>query len=122
MRAHLVGRGLTEARTSKLISRKTGELEGAVELRNPLNEDYAALRKGFLSPLLDVLERNILGGAQRVAIFELGRVFVPPNANEERHLGIMLWGKLAPSIHWRYSAAVANPPAAKLPQSRCGMA
>jgi phenylalanyl-tRNA synthetase beta chain len=101
VRAHLVGRGLNEVRTSKLISRKVGKLEGATELRNPLNEDHAALRKSFLSPLLNVLERNILAGAQRVAIFELGRVFLPPDANEERHLGIVLSGKLAPSVHWR---------------------
>jgi phenylalanyl-tRNA synthetase beta chain len=78
-----------------------GALEGAIELRNPLNEDYAALRKSFLSPLLNVLERNVLAGAERVAIFELGRVFLPPEAKEERHLGIVLSGKLAPSVHWR---------------------
>jgi phenylalanyl-tRNA synthetase beta chain len=101
VRAHLVGRGLNEVRTSKLISRKTGALEGAVELRNPLNEDHAALRKSFLSPLLNILERNVLAGAQRVAIFELGRIFVPPDAHEERHLAIVMSGKLAPTAHWR---------------------
>ncbi|HKP93016.1 MAG TPA: phenylalanine--tRNA ligase subunit beta [Chthoniobacterales bacterium] len=101
VRARLVSRGLTEARTSKLISRLAGTREGALELRNPLNEDHAALRRNFFSPLLDVLERNILAGAKRVAIFELGRVFLPPEGREERHLGIVLWGKLAPSVHWR---------------------
>jgi phenylalanyl-tRNA synthetase beta chain len=101
VRAHLVGRGLNEVRTSKLIPRTTGAAEGAVELRNPLNEDHAALRRSFLSPLLNVLERNVLAGAQRVAIFELGRVFLPPDANEQRHLGIVLAGKVAPSVHWR---------------------
>ncbi|MEY2528557.1 MAG: phenylalanyl-tRNA synthetase beta chain [Verrucomicrobiota bacterium] len=100
VRSRLVGRGLNEVRTSKLISRKTGAREGAIELRNPLNEDHAALRKSFLSPLLNVLERNVLAGAQRVAIFELGRVFLPPTAKEERHLGIVLSGKVAPSVHW----------------------
>jgi phenylalanyl-tRNA synthetase beta chain len=101
VRAHLVGRGLNEVRTSKLISKKAAALDGAVELRNPLNEDHAALRKSFFSPLVDVLERNVLAGAQRVAIFELGRVFLSPDAKEERHLGIILWGKLTPSVHWR---------------------
>ena len=101
VRAHLVGRGLNEVRTSKLISKKAAALDGAVELQNPLSEDHAALRKSFFSPLVDVLERNVLAGAQRVAIFELGRVFLPPDAKEERHLGIVLWGKLAPSVHWR---------------------
>ncbi|HEX8899552.1 MAG TPA: phenylalanine--tRNA ligase subunit beta, partial [Chthoniobacterales bacterium] len=101
VRAHLVGRGLNEVRTSKLVSKKTAAPQGSIELRNPLNEDYAALRRSFFSPLLDVLERNVLAGAERVAIFELGRVFVPPEGNEERHLGIVLWGKLTSSAHWR---------------------
>ncbi|MFL6520269.1 MAG: phenylalanine--tRNA ligase subunit beta [Chthoniobacterales bacterium] len=101
VRAHLVGRGLNEARTSKLISKRAASLESAVELRNPLNEDHAALRKSFFSPLLDVVERNVLAGAERVAMFELGRVFLPPDGREERHLAVMLWGKLAPGVHWR---------------------
>jgi phenylalanyl-tRNA synthetase beta chain len=101
IRARLVGRGLNEARTSKLISRKTGALEGAIELRNPLNEDHAALRRDFFAPLLDVLERNVLAGAARVGMFELGRVFLPPDAKEERHLAILLWGKFAGATHWR---------------------
>src|SRR5436190_1483914 len=101
LRARLVGRGLNEARTSKLIPKKAGAKEGAIELRNPLSEDHAALRKNFFSPLLDVLERNVLAGAERVAMFELGRVFLPPDGKEERHLGVVLWGKIAPAAHWR---------------------
>jgi phenylalanyl-tRNA synthetase beta chain len=101
VRERLAGRGLNEARTSKLISRTAGAREGAIELRNALNEDHAALRRSFFSPLLAVLERNVLAGAQRVAMFELGRVFLPPDGKEERHLGIVLWGKLAPAVHWR---------------------
>jgi phenylalanyl-tRNA synthetase beta chain len=101
VRTRLVGRGLNEARTSKLISRKASAAAGAIELRNPLNEDHVALRRSLFTPLLDVWERNVLAGAERVAIFELGRVFLPPDAREERHLGIVIWGKLAPSVHWR---------------------
>jgi phenylalanyl-tRNA synthetase beta chain len=97
----LVGRGLAEARTSKLISRRALDLETAVELRNPLNEDHVALRSSFYPSLVDVLTRNVLAGAERVAIFELGRVFLPPDAREERHLGIVLWGNTAPGPHWR---------------------
>jgi phenylalanyl-tRNA synthetase beta chain len=97
----LVGRGLAEVRTSKLISRRAIELETALELRNPLNEDHVALRSSFYPSLVDVLTRNVLAGAERVAIFELGRVFLPPDAREERHLGIVLWGNTAPAPHWR---------------------
>jgi phenylalanyl-tRNA synthetase beta chain len=101
LRARLAGRGLAEVRTSKLISRKATEFEGAIELRNPLNEDHVALRRSFYPSFLDVLARNVLGGARRVAIFEVGRVFIPPDGREERHLGILLWGNSAPSAHWR---------------------
>src|SRR5204863_4853638 len=101
LRARLAERGLAEVRTSKLISRKAAEFENAIELRNPLNEDHVALRRSFYPSLLDVLARNILGGAQRVAIFEVGRVFIPPEGREERHLGILLWGNSAPTAHWR---------------------
>jgi phenylalanyl-tRNA synthetase beta chain len=101
VRARLVGRGLNEARTSKLIPKAAAAREGAILLRNPLTEDHAGLRGNFFSPLLAVLERNVLAGAERVAMFELGRVFLPPDGNEERHLGIVLWGKLAPGAHWR---------------------
>ena len=101
LRTRLAGRGLAEVRTSKLISRKATEFERAIELRNPPNEDHVALRRSFYPSFLDVLARNVLGGAQRVAIFEVGRVFIPPEGSEERHLGILLWGNSAPSAHWR---------------------
>jgi phenylalanyl-tRNA synthetase beta chain len=101
LRVRLAGRGLAEVRTSKLISRKATEFQSAIELRNPLNEDHVALRRSFYPSFLDVLARNVLGGAQRVAIFEVGRVFIPPEGREERHLGILLWGNSAPSAHWR---------------------
>jgi phenylalanyl-tRNA synthetase beta chain len=101
LRVRLAGGGLAEVRTSKLISRKATEFEHAIELRNPPNEDHVALRRSFYPSFLDVLARNVLGGAQRVAIFEVGRVFVPPEGSEERHLGILLWGNSAPTAHWR---------------------
>lgn len=101
LRARLAGRGLAEVRTSKLISRGATAFESAIQLRNPLNEDHVALRRSFFPSFLDVLARNVLGGAQRVAIFEVGRVFIPPGEKEERHLGILLWGNSASAAHWR---------------------
>jgi len=72
----------------------------AVELRNPLSEDHVALRPNLISGLLDVLERNIRAGADGVSFFEIGRVF-PPSENEERHLGVLLWGNIASASTWR---------------------
>jgi phenylalanyl-tRNA synthetase beta chain len=101
LRQHLVSCGLSEARTSKLIPRTAIAGGGAIELRNPLSEDHVALRPSLLPGLLAVFDRNLRAGAERVALFELGRVFIPPNAREERRVGILLWGNIASAPHWR---------------------
>jgi len=36
-----------------------------------------------------------------VALFELGRVFVPPNGREERRVGFLVWGQSVSDPHWR---------------------
>jgi phenylalanyl-tRNA synthetase beta chain len=102
LRGVLAARGLAEVRTSKLISRHSIALgENAIKLRNPLSEDHVALRPSLLAGLLDVLDRNVRAGAERVVIFELGRVFIPPTGKEERRLGILLWGNTTSTPHWR---------------------
>ncbi|HEX9281408.1 MAG TPA: phenylalanine--tRNA ligase subunit beta [Candidatus Udaeobacter sp.] len=102
LRERLAGCGLSEVRTSKLISRSASAFsEGAIELRNPLSEDHVALRPNLIRGLLDVLERNVRAGAESISIFEIGRVFIPPLGKEERHLGILLWGNIASVQDWR---------------------
>jgi len=102
LRERLAGCGLSEARTSKLISGSASAFsEGAIELRNPLSEDHVALRPSLISGLLGVLERNIRAGAESVSIFEIGRAFIPPSGKEERHLAILLWGNVASAPNWR---------------------
>jgi phenylalanyl-tRNA synthetase beta chain len=102
LRERLAGCGLSEVRTSKLISRSASAFgEGAIELRNPLSEDHVALRPSLISGLLGVLERNNRAGAESVSIFEIGRAFIPPSGKEERHLGILLWGNVAGTPNWR---------------------
>ena len=104
VRDRLTASGLSEVRTSKLISRSASALSEAMELRNPLSEDHVALRPNLISGLLDVLERNIRAGAESVFIFEIGRAFIPPSGKEERHLGILLWGNVASGPNWRSQA------------------
>jgi phenylalanyl-tRNA synthetase beta chain len=105
LRERFVGRGLSEARTSKLIPRKTPAFgENGVGLRNPLSEDHVALRPSLISGLLGVLERNLRAGAEKVAIFELGRVFLPPHGREEKHIGIVLSGRESEAANWRDTA------------------
>jgi len=92
MRKSLLARGYSEIRTSKLISRSALSFDPqAVQLRNPLSEDHVALRSTLMPGLIAVLERNILEGAERVNIFELSKIFVPPNADERHRLGILVW-------------------------------
>jgi len=119
LREKLNAYGLWEVRTSKLIPRNAISSEivrdvstsldmtksaaaatAAIDLRNPLSEDHVALRPSLIAGLLAVLERNIRAGAERVAVFELGRVFVPPKGEEERHLGILVTGELDATINW----------------------
>jgi len=101
-RSRLAAAGLNEVRTSKLLPRERFAFsESAIELRNPLSEDAVALRPSILVGLLAVLDRNIRAGAERVAIFEIGRTFVPPKGKEERHLGVLLWGNVASAPDWR---------------------
>src|SRR5262249_48596344 len=104
VRERLATRGLFEARTSKLVPRSYSFSEGALELRNPLTEDHVALRPSLIGGLVSVLERNINAGAESVAIFEIGRAFIPPSGKEERHLAILLWGKIESATGWRSQA------------------
>jgi len=102
LRERLVAHGLSEVRTSKLISRNAPAFsENAIVLQNPLSEDHVALRPSLLSGLLGVFERNLRAGAERVALFELGRVFAPPDVREERRAGFLVWGKRVSDPHWR---------------------
>src|SRR5437667_1928983 len=101
-RNRLVAAGLNEVRTSKLLPRERFAFsESAIELRNPLSEDAVALRPSILVGLLAVLDRNIRAGAERVAIFEIGRTFIPPSGKEERHLGDLVRGNVASAPNWR---------------------
>ena len=102
IRERLVAAGLDEVRTSKLLPKERSAFgENAVEVRNPLSEDHVALRPSLLPGLLGVLDHNIRAGAERVAIFETGRVFEPPRGAEKKRVGILLWGNVGGEVHWR---------------------
>ena len=96
MRQRLAAAGLNEVRTSKLLPRERFAFgENAIELRNPLSKDHVALRPSLLPGLLGVLDHNIRAGAERVAIFEIGKVFEPPTSAEQKRVAILLWGNIA---------------------------
>jgi phenylalanyl-tRNA synthetase beta chain len=104
LRLRLVARGFAEARASALVGRQTlgaGFAREAVELRNPLSEDHVALRPSLVPGLIAALERNIRAGAKSVRLFEVGRVFLPPQGEEIRRLGLLLCGAAEGRAHWR---------------------
>ncbi|MBI4492120.1 MAG: phenylalanine--tRNA ligase subunit beta [Chloroflexi bacterium] len=119
-RSILVGCGLQEVITYSLVEPSTparldsrapwpvpstvaapglaSPLDGLVRVANPLSAEQSALRTTLLASLLDILRAN-LRHSERVAIFELARVYLPPLAplpREMRHLGIALAGARAP--------------------------
>src|SRR2546428_2879935 len=82
-RQRLAAVGLDEVRTSKLLPRERFAFsESAIELRNPLSEDHVALRPSILVGLLGVLDRHIRAGAERVAILQFCRKFIPASGTK----------------------------------------
>ena len=79
----------------------SGFVREAVELRNPLSEDHIALRPSLVPGLMAAFERNIRAGAKSVRLFEIGRVFRPPNGEEIRRLGVLLCGEADGRVQWR---------------------
>jgi phenylalanyl-tRNA synthetase beta chain len=53
------------------------ERAGGVVLANPLSEDQSVMRTTVLGSLLDIAQRNLARGADPVALFESGRVYLP---------------------------------------------
>src|SRR5262249_53437646 len=102
LREKLAASGLYEVRTSKLLARERFAFgESAIELRNPLSEDHVALRASLLTGLIGVLDRNIRAGAERVSIFEIGRVFEGAQATEKKRVAVLLWGNASSHANWR---------------------
>src|SRR5437667_1590855 len=102
IREKLAASGLYEVRTSKLLPRERFAFgESAIELRNPLSEDHVALRASLLTGLIGVPDRNSRAGADRVAVFEIGRVFEGAKATEKRRVAVLLWGNANSHANWR---------------------
>ena len=51
-----------------------------------------------------MLSRNLNLGARSIRLFELGPIFVPPDAAEKRGLGIVLSGPADRMVHWHGSS------------------
>jgi phenylalanyl-tRNA synthetase beta chain len=96
-----------------------------VAISNPLSEDQSVMRTTLLGSLLDIARRDLAHGAERVALFESGRAYLPadgigtgplsgvfagerrPPAAEPHLLGALAVGSLAPQS-WRGDAPPAD--------------
>jgi phenylalanyl-tRNA synthetase beta chain len=63
------------------------ERAGGVVLANPLSEDQSVMRTTVLGSLLDVAQHNLARGADAVALFESGRVYLPGAPTGDGPLG-----------------------------------
>jgi phenylalanyl-tRNA synthetase beta chain len=80
----LVGAGFSEAYTPTLVP--AGSDPDAVALPEPMTEEQTLLRRTLLPSLVDAAERNVAVGNERIALFELARVFLPDGKlPKERH-------------------------------------
>ena len=66
-----------------------------VALANPLSEEHSAMRTTLLGSLLDVAARNLARGAERLAVFEAGAVYLDASPAELDLLDDPLAGSFA---------------------------
>ena len=119
LRQRLVGQGLYEAQTIKLISTAqledalgtTPQLLPALPLRNPLSDDHTTMRPSLLPGLLATAARNIRMGTSSLRFFETGTVFARTpdgKAIEKDALTILLSGPVSPAAWNSPSPRVAD--------------
>jgi phenylalanyl-tRNA synthetase beta chain len=83
---HLVARTYTETLTSSFTDGSEVDLMGwpendprrrLIAIRNPLTSNQTYLRTSPLPAVLDLIRRNIDHGLRNIAVFTIGKVFVP---------------------------------------------
>lgn len=80
-----------------------------VRLANPLSADMDVLRPSLLPGLLDALQHNVSRKSPDIALFEIGRVFLPGGEHpvEGRRLAVALTGRRHPAF-WSGTEREAN--------------
>jgi phenylalanyl-tRNA synthetase beta chain len=108
IREALTGVGLTEVINYSFVAAAAAGAGGgaAVRLANPLTEEQDALRTSLVMPgLVETLRTNLRLGRRDVAVFEVGRAFLPrtERPTEARRLAVLLSGQAQPR-HWSVAA------------------
>lgn len=96
-RTILTGLGLYETQGQTLISSAAAKLicPNPVPLKNPLSSDMDVLRPSLLPGLLTCITHNINHRVNDIALFEIGRVFLPTDGSkfhEQLKLAIAITG------------------------------
>jgi phenylalanyl-tRNA synthetase beta chain len=92
VRRLLIGLGLFEAQGQTLIAEAAAKsfAPAVVPLQKPLSSDMNVLRPTLLPGLLDSLRHNLNRKTERVALFEIGRVFLPGTAQPAESLRVAM--------------------------------
>ena len=102
VRAVLSGLGFDEAQGQTLVANEKCKSQNGefIALANPLSSDMDALRPSLLPGLLDALHHNANRKNSDVALFEIGRVFVPTGGalREERRVALAMTGLRHPAF------------------------
>jgi phenylalanyl-tRNA synthetase beta chain len=107
----LVGLGLAETYTPSL--RAADANPDAWRLPEPISAEFAVLRTRLLPSLVEAARRNIELGAERVALFEVARVYLPDGElpAEETYLAAIVeggWPRAKGIVDALYSALKAE--------------
>jgi phenylalanyl-tRNA synthetase beta chain len=108
----LAGLGLTETYTPSL--RHDDASPQAWRLAEPISAEFAVLRTSLLPSLVEAAARNVELGAERVALFEVARVYLPDAElpTEETHVAAIVdggWGRAKGIVDTLYAALKAEP-------------
>jgi phenylalanyl-tRNA synthetase beta chain len=108
----LAGLGLTETYTPSL--RHDDAIPEAWRLAEPISAEFAVLRTSLLPSLVEAAARNVELGAERVALFEVARVYLPDGElpTEETHVAVIVdggWGRAKGVVDTLYGALKAEP-------------
>jgi phenylalanyl-tRNA synthetase beta chain len=87
----LVGAGLSEAYTWSLVGSDPNP--DAIRLPSPMTSDQAILRTTIVPGLVEAARTGVDAGAERVALFEIARIYLPS-------------GEQLPREHWRVAGIV----------------
>ena len=72
----------TEESQARVIASEVLAGRPSLALQNTLSSEHAVLRQSLRHSILETVARNIRAGAERIAIFEAGRAYIPRTAEQ----------------------------------------